>query len=85
MIHTLSLEKFENNIKSLVKYLKENSKLLKFCWESKSSILANILKVWKISPSSDLNSYIGPFEDKYEKGTNIDLDDLMRKIVMKYE
>ena len=40
MIHTISLETFDNNIKSLVKALKVNRKLLASCRESESSILA---------------------------------------------
>ena len=52
MIHTLSLEKFDNNIKSLVKALKLNCKLLSSCGESNSSILSNILRFLKKPPSS---------------------------------
>ena len=85
MIHMLSLEKFDNNIKLLVKALKVNLNLLASCGESESSILTNLLKVLKKSPSSEFNSYIGRFQEKYDHGTNIDLDDWMRKIVMKYE
>ena len=85
MVHTLSLEKFDSNIKSLVKALKENCKILSSWGESKSSILANLLRVLKKSPSSEFNSYIGRFQDKYDNDTKIDLDDFMRKIVMKYE
>ena len=85
MVHTLSLEKFDNNIKSLVKAFKINRKLLASCGEIKSSILANLLRVLKKSPGSEFNSYIGRFQKKYDDGTNIDLNDLMRKIVMKYE
>ena len=61
MIHALSLEKFDKNIKSLVKALKGNSKLLASSGESESSILANILRVLNKSPSSEFNSYIGRF------------------------
>ena len=39
----------------------------------------------KKSPSSEFNSYIGKFQDKYDDGTNIDLDEFMRDIIMKYE
>ena len=85
MIHTLSLEKFDNNIKSLVKSLKENRKLLASCGESESLILINLLRVLKKSPSSEFISYIGRFQNKYDDGTDIDLDDFMRDIVMKYE
>ena len=85
MIHTLSLEKFDNNIKSLVKALKGNRKLLASCGESESSILANLLRVLKKSPSSEFNSYIGRFQGKCDDGTNIALDDFMRDIVIKYE
>ena len=85
MIHTISLEKFDNNIKSLVKYLKGKRKLLASCGESESSILAILLRVLKKSPSSVFNSFIGGFQDKYNDGTKIDLDDFMRNIVMKYE
>ena len=85
MIHTLSLEKFDNNIKWLVKTLKGYSKLIASCGESESSIIANLLRVLKKSPSSEFNSYIGRFQDKYENGTNIDLDNFMRGLVMKHE
>ena len=85
MIHTLSLEKFDNNIKSLVKALKGNRKLLASCGESESSILANLLRVLKKSSSSEFNSYIRRFLDKHDYVTNIDLDDFMSNIVMKYE
>ena len=85
MIHTLSLESFDNNIKSLVKSLKRNSKLLASCRESESSIIANLLQVLKKSPSSEFNSYIGRFQDKYDDGTKIDLDDFMRNIFVKYK
>ena len=85
MIHTLSLKKFDNNIKSLVKALKGNRKFLASCGESKSSILANLLRVLKKSPSSEFNGYIKRFQDKYDNGTNIDLDNFMRDIIMKYE
>ena len=85
MIHTISLENFDNNIKSLVKALKVNCKLLASCRESESSILANILRVLKKPPSYEFNSFIGRFQNKYDDGTNIDLDNLMRKIVMKCE
>ena len=85
MIHTFSLEKFENSIKSLVKALKGNCKLLASCGESESSILANLLRVLKKSPSSEFNIYIGRFQDKYDDGTNIDLDDFMRGTILNYE
>ena len=85
MIHALSLEKFENNIKSLVKYLKGNCKLLASFRESKSSILTNLLRVLKKPQKPEFNSYIGRFQDKYDDGTNIHLDNLIHKIVMKYE
>ena len=85
MIHTLSLENFDNNIKSLVKSLKVNFKLLASWGESKSSILANLLRVLKKYPSYEFNSYIGRFQDKYDDGTNIDLDNFMHDIVVKYE
>ena len=85
MIHTISLDNFDNNIKSLVKYLKGNRKILSFYGESESSILANLLKVLKKSPNSEFNSYIRHFQEKYDDGKNIDLDDFIRKIVMKYE
>ena len=39
----------------------------------------------KKSTSSEFNSYIEHFQDKYDDGTNIDLDDFMHDIVMKYE
>ena len=39
MIHTLSLKKFDNNIKSLVKALKGNLNLIASCGESEFSIL----------------------------------------------
>ena len=85
MIHKFSLEKFDNNVKSLVKALKENCKLLASCRESESSILENLLRVLKKSPSSEFNSYIGRFQDKYDNRTNLDLDEFMRDIVIKYE
>ena len=85
MIHTISLEKFDNNIKSLVKAVKGNRKLLAYCRESESSILENLLRVLKKFPSSEFNSYIGRFQDKYDDGTNIYIDDFMRDIVMEYE
>ena len=85
MIHTLSLENFYSNIKSLVKALKGGRKLLASCGESESSILAHLLRVLKKSPSSEFNSHIGRFQDKYDDSTNIDLDEFMRDIVMKYE
>ena len=85
MIHMLPLEKFDNNIKSLVEALKRNWKLLASCGESEYSILANLLRVLKKYPSSEFNSYIGHFQNKYDYGTNIDLEDFMRNIVMKYE
>ena len=85
MIHTLSLENFDNNIKSLVKYLKENCKLLASCRETESSILANLLRVLKKSPSYEFTSYMGHFQGKYGNSTNIDIDYSMCDIVMKYE
>ena len=85
MIHTLILEKFDNSIKSLVKALKVNLKLLASRGKSESSIPANLVIVLKKSPSSKFNSYIGRFHDKYDDGTNIDLDIFMRDIVVKYE
>ena len=51
---------------------------------SRSSILANLLRVVKKSLSSEFNSYIRRFQDKYDYGTNIDLDNFMRDIIMKY-
>ena len=59
MIHTLSLETFDNNIKLMVKALKGNRKILASCGESESSILANLLRVLKTSPNPEFNSYIG--------------------------
>ena len=85
MIHTLSLQNFDNNIKSLVKALKGYRKLLASCGESESSILENLLRVQKKYPSSRFISYIERFQVKYYNGTNIDLDDFMRNIVIKYE
>ena len=85
MIRTLSLERTDNNIKSLVKYLKGNCKLLASCGESESSILTNLLRVLNKHPSSEFNSYIGHFQDKYYDGTNIDVDNCMRDIFMKCE
>ena len=85
MIHALSLEKFDNNIQLLVKALKGNCKLLASCGESESSSLANLLRVLKKSPSSEYNSYTRCFQGKYDDGTNIDLYDFMRNILMKYE
>ena len=71
MIHTLSLEKFDNNIKSLVKYLKVNRKILASYGESESSILANLLRVLKKLPSFEFNSYIGRFQEKYDDGKTL--------------
>ena len=85
MIHTLFLEKFDNNIMSLVKALKGNRKLLASWGEGESSILANLLRMLKKHPSSEFNGYIGRFQYKYDDGTNINLDDFMRNIVMAYE
>ena len=85
MTHTIYLENFDNNIKSLVKKIKGNCKVLASCGESEPSILANLLIILKKSPSSKFNSYISRFQVKYDKGTNIDLDDLMRRTVMQYE
>ena len=65
--------------------MKGNLKLLESCGESEYSILANLLRVLKKSPSSEFNSYIKRFQDKYDDGTNIDLDDFMCDIVMKYD
>ena len=39
----------------------------------------------KKSPSSEFNNYIGNFQDKYDDGKNIDLDNFIRDIIMKYE
>ena len=61
MIHTFYLEKFDNNIKSLVKALKGNSKLLASCRKSEFSLLAKILRVLKEFPSYEFNSYTGHF------------------------
>ena len=83
MIHTLSLEKFDNNIKSLVISLKVNCKLLTSCAESEFLILANLLQVLKKYPGSEFNSYIGRFQDKYDDGTKIDLDDFLCNVVVK--
>ena len=80
----VSLENFDNNIKSSVKALKGNRKLLASCGESESSILANLLRVLKKSPSSEFNSYIGRFQENYDESTNIDLEDLMCNIIMKH-
>ena len=85
MIHTLFLEKLDNNIKSLVKDIKVNCKILASCEESESSILADLLKVLKKSPSSEFNSYIKHFWGKYDNVTSIDLDDFICNIIMKYE
>ena len=85
MLHTRSLEKFDNNIKSLVKALKGNRKLIASIGESESSILTNLLRVLNKYQSSEFNSCIGRFQDKYDDGTNIDLDNFMHEIVMKYE
>ena len=85
MIHTLSLEKFDNNIKSLVKTLKGDRNLLASCGEIEPLILANILRVPKKPPSYKYNNYIRKFQDKYNNGTSIDLGNLMRNIVTKYE
>ena len=85
MIHTLSLERFDNNIKSLVKALKGNCNLLASYRESESSIIANLLIVLKKSPSYEFNSYIRSFQYKYNNGKKIDLDNFMCNIVVKYE
>ena len=69
----------------MVKYLKGNRKLLASCGKGESSILANLLRVLNKFPSSEFNSYIGRFQEKYDDGTNIDLDNIMRDIVMRYE
>ena len=79
MIQKLSLEKFDNNIMSLVESLKENCKLLSSCGECESSIIANILWVIKKYPNN------GRFQDKYNNVTNIHLDNFMRNIWVKYE
>ena len=84
MIHTAFLEKFDNNIKSLVNYLKGNRKLLVSCGESESSILANLLRVLKKAPSSGFNRYIGCFQGKYDDSKKNYLDNFMRNIVMTY-
>ena len=85
MIHKLSLEKFDNNIKSFFKYMKVNRKFPASCGESESSILANILRVLRKSPGSEFNSYIRRLQEIYDEITNIDLDNFMRDIVIKYE
>ena len=85
MIHTLSLENLDNNIKSLVKALKRNCKLLASCRERESSILANLFRVIKKPPSYEFNRYIGRFQGKYDDVTNINLDYFIRNIVIKYE
>ena len=85
MIRTISLKKFDNNIKSLVQSLKGNRKLLASYGESESYILANHFRVLKKSPSSKFNIYIGRSHEKYDNGTNIDLDDFIRDIAIKYE
>ena len=85
MVHKLSIEKFDNNIKSFVKSMKWNRKLIASCGESESSILANLPRVKEKSPSSEFKSYIGRFQEKYDDGTKIDLENFMRGIVMKYE
>ena len=85
MIHALFLWNFYNSIKSLVKALKVNRNILASCRESESSIIANLLRVLKKSTSSEFNSYIGHFQEKYDNGTNIDLYNFMRKIVIKYD
>ena len=85
MIHTLYLEIINNKINALVKDLKWNLKLLVSCGESEPSILANLFRVLKKSPSSEFNTYIGQFQDKYDDGTNTDIDDFMRDIVVKYK
>ena len=85
IIHTLSLKKFDNNIKSLVKALKGNINILASCGEIEPSILANLLRVLKKSPSSEFNSYIRRFQNKYDDSKSIYLEDFMRDIVMKYE
>ena len=84
MIRNISLVEFDNNIKSFVKVLKVNRKLLASCGESESSILANLLRVLKKSPSSEYNSYIGRFQEEYDGGTNIDLDYFMTMSRMKW-
>ena len=81
----LYLEKFYNNIKSLVKALKGNRRILASCGESKSSILENLLKVLEKPQMSKFNIYLAHFQEKYDIGTNIYLDYFMRDIVMKYD
>ena len=83
MIHTFYLDNFDNSIKSLVKALKGNRKPLVSCGETESSILANPLRDLKKYPSSEFNSYIGGFQEKYDDGTNIYPERFMRDIVMK--
>ena len=39
----------------------------------------------KKSPGSDFNRYIRRFQGEYDDGTNIDLDEFMRNIVIKYD
>ena len=39
----------------------------------------------KKSPSSEFKNCIGHFQDRYDDGTNIVLNNCMRNIVMKYE
>ena len=63
---------------------KVNCKLIASCGESESKISQNLLRVLKKSPSSEFNSYIGIFQDKYDDGTNFDLDNFMCDIVIKY-
>ena len=65
--------------------MKLNRKLLASCRESESSIITNLPRVLRKFPNPEFNSYIGHFQNTYDDVTNIDLDDFMRKIVMKYE
>ena len=78
--HILYLDNFDNNIKSLVKALNGNCKVLASCGESESSIIANLLRLLKKSPSYECISYFRHFQDKYDDGTNIDIDNFMRDV-----
>ena len=69
----------------MVKDLKGNRKILASCGEIESSILADLLIVLKKYPKSEFNCYIIRFQNKYDDGTNIDRDNLMREIVITYE
>ena len=81
----ISFQIFDQYLNVVVKDLKGDHKILASCGESESSILANVLGALKESPSSELTRYIERFQDKYDNSTKIDLDNWMRKIVMKYE